>query len=325
MGKRRRDSEDGSPHEKRRRLTGGSSNKTSTEDITSVKNLQSLLAFNQDAGSIARQNFHTFKLYLESIAYGKDPALQSSRRAILLQYLDHQPITTADRQHPGASDLFKAWSFANQSNNENLYSTIAAVLALLLKTISHHVDFQIAGRNLCNLFLEADHLKVLERGLSAEKSKDHVISPCLRLLTQLVSFDGGFAAKRVYRKKDVTFKRLDTFLNLRLDSKVVDSRSRRKIPVRNVALQYLFANLRLQDPATKTEILAHGRLSRSLFQDIKEDSPSIIRETLQVVLNDVLKDGKIAHRAKIRLFTDQVLSSIAKLRFALTPAFHNEI
>lgn len=258
-------------------------------------------------------DFYIFKLFLESIAYGDDAALQSSRRAILLQYLNHQPTANADRQHLGASDLFQAWSFANQSNNESLYSTITAVLALLLKTISHHVDFRTAGRDLCNLFLEKDHLSLLERGLSAEKSKDHVISPCLRLLTQIVSFDGGYAAKRVYRNKDVTFKRLDTFLNLRLDSEVVDSRSRRKIPVRNVALQYLFANLRLQDHATKTEILAHGRLSRSLFQDIKEDSPSIIRETLQVVLDDVLKDGKIAHRAKGRLFTDQVLSSIAKL------------
>ena len=59
MGKRRRDSEDGSPHEKRRRLTGGSSNKTSTEDITSVKKLQILLAFSQDAGPIARQSVNS--------------------------------------------------------------------------------------------------------------------------------------------------------------------------------------------------------------------------------------------------------------------------
>ncbi|KAL8657954.1 MAG: hypothetical protein Q9226_001420 [Calogaya cf. arnoldii] len=313
MGKRRRGSDDGSPHEKRRRLTTTSSSKTSTENVTSVKQLQNLLAFNQDAGPNTRQNFHTFKLFLESIAYGDDAELQLSQRAILLQYLSPQPAAKADRQHPDPSDLFKAWSFATQSNNESLYSSITAVLALLLKTISHHVDFRAAGRDLCNLFLEKDNLKLLERGLSAEKSKDHVISPCLRLLTQLVSFDGGFAAKRLYRNKDVTLKRLDTFLTLRPDSKAADIKSRRKIPVRNVALQYLFANLRLQDHAIKTEILAHGRLSRSLFHDMKDDSPTVIRETLQVMLDDVLKDEKIPYRAKGRLFTDQVLSSIASL------------
>lgn len=257
--------------------------------------------------------FITFKRFLESIAYGDDAALQSSQRALLLQFLAPQPAANADRQHPDASDLFKAWSFATQSNNESLYSTVTAVLALLLKTISHHLDFQAAGRHLCDLFLDKDHLKLIERGLSAEKSKDHVISPCLRLLTQLVSFDGGYAAKRVYRNKDVTLKRLDTFLSLRPDSKAADSRSRRKIPVRIVALQYLFANLRLQDHMIKTELLAHAKLSRSLFQDIKEDPPSVIQEILQVVLGDVLKDEKIPQRAKGRLFTDQVLSSIAAL------------
>ncbi|CAL8578272.1 hypothetical protein XPA_004063 [Xanthoria parietina] len=313
MGKRPRDPEDISPHEKRRRLTPSSSSKTSTEDLSSLRQLQDLLAFNQDAGPNAKQKFITFKRFLESIAYGDDAALQSSQRALLLQFLAPQPAANADRQHPGASDLFKAWSFATQSNNESLYSTVTAVLALLLKTISHHLDFQAAGRHLCDLFLDKDHLKLIERGLSAEKSKDHVISPCLRLLTQLVSFDGGYAAKRVYRNKDVTLKRLDTFLSLRPDSKAADSRSRRKIPVRIVALQYLFANLRLQDHMIKTELLAHAKLSRSLFQDIKEDPPSVIQEILQVVLGDVLKDEKIPQRAKGRLFTDQVLSSIAAL------------
>ncbi|KAL8671196.1 MAG: hypothetical protein Q9168_004292 [Polycauliona sp. 1 TL-2023] len=320
MAKRRRDSADGSPHEKRRRLTTSDSikpSKTSIEDITSVKQLQDLLSFSQDAGPNTKQivvrDINTFKLYLESIAYGDDAALQLSRRTILLHHLNPEPTPNADRQHPAVSELFQAWSFAAQSNNESLYSAITAVLALLLKTISYHLDFRIAGRDLCDRLLEKDHLKLLERGLSAEKSKDHIISPGLRLLTQIVAFDGGYAAKRVYRNKDVTFKRLDTFLTLRPDTKAADSRSRRKIPVRNLALKYLFAHLRLQDHAIKAEILAHGRLSRSLFQDIKEDPPSVIRETLQVMRDDVLEDERIPFRAKGRLFTDQVLYAIATL------------
>ncbi|KAL8769964.1 MAG: hypothetical protein Q9209_004211 [Squamulea sp. 1 TL-2023] len=331
MAKRRRESENANPPGKRQKLAGKSSSKTEDEEISSVKQLQKLLAFNQDASTTARQsvNFsyplgmtqltsfipgiNTFKGFLESIAYGDDTALQTSRRAILLQYLRPESTSHADRRPIHASELFQSWSFATQSNNESLYSAITAVLALLLKTISHHVEFQDAGKDLCNLFLQKEHLNLLERGLSAEKSKDHVISPCLRLLTQLVSFDGGYAAKRVYRNKDVTLKRLDTFLSLRQDVKGKDAKSRRKISVRIVALQYLFANLRLQDHATKTEILAHGRLSRSLFQEVKEDPPSVIRELLQVMKDDILKDDKIPRRAKSRFFTDLVLNSIATL------------
>ncbi|KAL8862137.1 MAG: hypothetical protein Q9178_001593 [Gyalolechia marmorata] len=317
MAKRPRDSEDASPQGKRRKLTANGSSKTINEDISSVKQIQHLLAFSQDAGQNTRQSINTFKVFLESIAYGDNTELQSTRRAILLQYLSPTSTSNVDRQPSDASDLFKLWSFATQCNNEGLYTAITAVLALLLKTISHHVEFRDAGKELCNLLLQREHLKLLERGLSAEKSKAHVISPCLRLLTQIVSFDGGYAAKRVYRNKDITLKRLDTFLSLRQDAKGVDTKSRQKIPVRDVALQYLFANLRLQDHSTKTEILAHGRLSRSLFQDIREDPPSAIQEILQVMQDDVLKDEKIPRRAKGRLFTDQVLGSIATL-YSLT-------
>ena len=56
MGKRPRDPEDISPHEKRRRLTPSSSSKTSTEDLSSLRQLQDLLAFNQDAGPNAKQS-----------------------------------------------------------------------------------------------------------------------------------------------------------------------------------------------------------------------------------------------------------------------------
>ncbi|KAL8807325.1 MAG: hypothetical protein Q9182_000830 [Xanthomendoza sp. 2 TL-2023] len=328
MAKRRRGYEDDSPHNKRQQIIANGSNRTCNGGIQSVRQVQDLLAFNQDAGLNTRQSvidplslglqvadsslpdINAFKAFLESIAYGDDAALQAFRRDILLQYLKFQKTSVADG-YP--SDLLKTWSFAAQSNNEGLYCTVTAVLALLLKTISHHAEFQNAGRGLCNLLLDKDHLKPFERGLSAEKRKDHIISPCLRLLTQVVSFDGGYSAKRVYRNKVVTFKRLDTFLSLRQDVEAPESESRRKIPLRNIALQYLFANLRFQHPAIKTEILAHGRTLRSIFQAIKDDPPWVVEQLLRVMKDDILKDEKIPRRVKGRLFTDQVLSSVATL------------
>lgn len=258
-------------------------------------------------------DIQAFKKFLESIIYGQDPTLQSSRREVLLGFLRLQPLSQADESSTHAFDLVKTWSFAAQSNNEALFAAVAAVLALLLKTISHHIEFQLLGRSLCQLLLQSDQLKLLERGLSAQKSKDHLLSTCIRLLTEIVSFDGGSSARRVYRSKDVTFKRLDTFLSLRQDTKSIGPGSRNRPSVRNTALRYLFANLRLQDHAAKTEILANGKLLRSVFQDIKEDSPLIIYEALDAVRDDVLKDDKIPRRIKGRLFTDQILSFIATL------------
>lgn len=257
---------------------------------------------------------HTFKHFLESIAYGQDGPLQSARKDVLLEYLNSQPVFPSGQDSTYAFDLVKTWSFAAQCNNEALFAAVAAVLALLLKTLSFHIESREYGRNVCHLLLQNDHIKLFERGLSAQKTKDHLISACLRLLTEIVLFDGGSSAKRLYRLKDITFKRLDTFLSLRQDVKpAAVSSSRRKPSIRNLALRYLFANLRLQDHAIKIEILGNGRILRSVFQDLKTDAPPIVREILDVAEDDILKDDKIPRRVKGRLFTDQVLASIATL------------
>lgn len=258
-------------------------------------------------------DIQAFKTFLESIIHGQDTVLQSSKREILLKYLKLQKLLHDEESSTHTFDLVKTWSFAAQSNNEALFASVTGVLALLVKMISYHVEFREVGGSICQLLLQNDQLKLTERGLSAQKSKDHLISPCLRLLTEIVSFDGGSLAKRVYRLKDITFKRLDTFLSLRQDTKSTGSSSRRKPSVRNTALRYLFANLRLQDHAAKTEILANGRILRSVFQEIKEDPPTVIHEILDGVRGDILKDEMIPRRIKGRIFTDQILGSIATL------------
>lgn len=231
--------------------------------------------------------------------------------------MQRQPVSQTEDERAYAFDLVKTWSFA-QSNNEALFSTITSVLALFLKAISHHIEFQKYGRNVCRLLLEKDHLKLFERGLSVQKSKDQLITATLRLLTEIVTFDGGSSAKRVYRAKDTTLKRLDTFLGLRNDVKSAPPNTRRKPSIRNIALRYLFAHLKLQDHGTKIEILGNGKLLRSVFQGINEDSPSIIHEILGRITDDVLKDEKIPRRIKGRFLSDQNLGSIASLYGYLT-------
>lgn len=223
-----------------------------------------------------------------------------------------QPISQPEDERTYAFDLVKNWNFA-QSNNEPLFSTITSVLALFLKAISHHIEFQEHGRSICRLLLQKNYLELFERGLSAQKSKDQLITATLRLLTEIVAFDGGSSAKRVYRAKDTTLKRLDTFLGLRNDVKAAASNTRRKPSIRHIALRYLFAHLKLQDHAIKIEILGNGKHLRSVFQGIKEDSPAIIHEILDAIKDDILKDEKIPRRIKGRCFSDLNLGSIASL------------
>lgn len=185
------------------------------------------------------------------------------------------------------------------------------MLALLLKTISSFVEFRRYGNLLGRTLLQKEQIKLVDRGLSAKKPKEHVVSPCLRLMTEIVSFDGGNAAKNLYLHRDVTFKHLDLFLGMRKDSG--GTADDRKPSVRNNALRYLFANLRMQDHVTKIEILAQGRTFRAVLQDIREDSPTIVQGILDTLKKEIVENNAISPLSKSRLFTDSTLRRLAML------------
>lgn len=190
---------------------------------------------------------------------------------------------------------------------------IVAVLALLLKTISTLIEFRDCGNHLCRSLLEDDQIKLFDRGLSANKAKEHLISPCLRLLTEIVSFDGGHSAQIVFRQREVIFKRLEIFLRMRKGAFGEKAESRQRPSVRNNALRYLYANLRLQVHAAKIQLLTHGKIVRAIFEDILEDSPIVILELLEVLRKDVASASTLPHMVKTRFFNEWVLSRLATL------------
>ena len=190
---------------------------------------------------------------------------------------------------------------------------MVAVLALLLKSISSFIDFREHGNRLCTTVLHADQIKLFDRGLGNHRAKDYLISPCLQLLTEVVSFDGGHAARTVYRQRDITFKRLDVFLGMRKNNHDDNVKGLRRRSLRESALGYLFANLRLQSPAAKMNIIAQGNVPRALLDGIVEDSPSIILEILEVLRRDIAMDGAISQTAKSRFFNQWSLGRLATL------------
>ena len=208
------------------------------------------------------------------------------------------------------ADIIKTWHFAAQSNAEGLFSAIAAVLALLLKTISSSIEFRIWGNHLCKTLLQEDQIQLFNRGLTANKTKEHLIAPCLRLLTEIVSFDGGHAARSVFRHRETTFNRLETFLVMRMSA---HAQNRKRPSLRDNALHYLYVNLRLQNSAAKMSIIAQGKIVRAWFEDVIEDSPSTILQMLDVLKRDIALDPKLSTSAKSRFFSDWLLGRLATL------------
>ena len=212
------------------------------------------------------------------------------------------------------SGLMQSWSFAAQSDNEGLLSAIPAVLALLLRTISTFIEFWEFGIKLCKTLLRRDQLKLINRGLSASKSKEFLISPCLRLLTEMVSFDGGILGKRLYLQRETTFKRLDFFLGMNKPILVEDGIAKQKPSVRLNAVHYLLANIRLQASRVKSDLISQPRLTRGLFQSIGQDLPSLTSEIIDVCYNDIAANHELSEAAKSRFFNENTLLRILQLR-----------
>ena len=255
----------------------------------------------------------SFISFLTSITYATKSEDGSARRALLLDYLQSQAPSEEKEAYPYLGDIIKTWHFAAQSNTDSLFASVVAVLALLFRTISCFIEFREHGNRLWTTVLHDDQLKLLDRALGTHRSKNYLISPCLQLLTEVVAFDGGHAAKTIYRQRDITFKRLDVFLGMRKNSHgdTVTGLERRSI--RENALAYLSANLRLQNPAAKLNIITQGNVLRSLLDDITEDSSSSVLEILAVLKRDFAMDGAISHTAKGRVFNQWTLGRLATL------------
>ena len=250
---------------------------------------------------------------MAAIAYGAEGDDASAKRALLLDYLQSQAPSERNDASVYLGDFIKTWHFVDQSNVDSLFASVVAVLALLLKSISSLIDFREHGIRLCDTLLHDDQIKLFDRALSAHRAKEFLISPCLQLLTEIVSFDGGHAARNVYRKREITFKRLDVFLGMHKDIRDDEVKDSQKRSVRDNAIGYLFANLRLQTPAAKMSILAPGKVQRGLMDAIVEDSSSVILETLKVLRRDIAMDSGISQTAKGRFFNQWTLGQLVKL------------
>lgn len=209
-------------------------------------------------------------------------------------------------------DLLAQWNTAVESQDESLLSAIPSVLALFLKVISTELDFRDCGTALCKDLLQKEQLRLLDRGLTATKTKEHLLSPCIRLLTEAVSFDAGAVAGLLYSKRDTTLKRIDQFLNRK--TAVEDKQKGSKKPsLRRITQRYVIANLKYQTAKAKTEIISDGTLPKAFLQGIRNDDGDIVLDMLDVIERDVLKGTSLTRSIKHRFLTYPNLTSIATL------------
>lgn len=205
----------------------------------------------------------------------------------------------------------QTWSFASQANDESLLSAVPAVLALCLKALSNILEMTEHGLRLGRTILQKRQLELIARGLASNKSKEHVISPALRLLRELSLYDGGTLAKQVYRSRDYTFKSLARNLGLKYTGQAVEER--RKPSVRTNAIRFVLSILKFLPTDAKRELLSQRDIVMGLTRDIRDDPPFVIREILETLKSSVLQDNALPRDAKSKVVNATSLGRIASL------------
>ena len=240
---------------------------------------------------------------------GNEESLSTHR--IILSYLQSQ-VEGIETSRVQQVDLVQIWHQALNDHAENLFSATAGCLALLLKVISNLYDFIHVGNVLCEQLLHEDNLPLFEHGLSASRSREHLISPCLRLLKEISAFDGGKAANLLYRARHVTFQRFDIFLTIRNPQNDHAHGHRRLPSIRSTAIDYLLFNITLQSERGKIYILNQRRWMQRLFQGLPEDPSRVVLRVCTVLKSEVAENQNLSVSLRGRLFDISALDSLVQ-------------
>ncbi|OIW31790.1 hypothetical protein CONLIGDRAFT_641571 [Coniochaeta ligniaria NRRL 30616] len=279
-----------------------------SEEIHTSRQLQGLLAPDQDLKK-ARHGLQSFKVFLDHINNGEEG--HEDRRKILNEYL----VSTkprADEESPVyLPDIMETWSHAGQTNNDNILSAVPVVLALLLRILSQSLDQVPYGLGICRTLLLKRQQELIARNLSADKGKEFIISPTLRLLREAICFDGGAIAKPIFRARNYTFKSLGRNMGIKY---LGEGREDPKRPsARTNAVRFFLSALKFLHPEAKKELLSLRDIVTGLMRSVREDPPHLVLETLDTLKTQVLLDEKLPREAKSKLLSANTLTRIASL------------
>lgn len=255
------------------------------------------------------KGIQSFKVFLDGILSEKGADDQHIQ--ILTDYLGHARRRDGDAETTFLPDLMETWSYAASSNNENILSAVPVCLALLLKFISQRLDLTATGLGIGRTLLQKRQQELVARNLSADKSKEFIISPTLRMLREVMCLDGGTLAKPLFRARNFTFKSLARNMGIRYLGDGLEDIKRPSS--RTNAIRFFLSALKFLHVEAKVELLSQKELPLALTRSLKEDPPYVIIEILGTLRNHVLKDEKLPGHIKAKLLNSMTLTRFASL------------
>ena len=229
------------------------------------------------------------------------------RRSLLTRYFISYTTRISVKGTGFPDDLLRCWRFSVQSNDHRIYIATATCIACLLSASSDLVELRSYGAALCCSLLDPNNVPCFEKALGVTKGNESLSESCLRLLSELMAFDGGVCAQKIYARRTTFLPNLSKLLD------VTPSKGHGRLSLRSPALQFLLSYVKLQSRHARLEILRDHQIIKAVFFGIGNDKPCQIKDTLTVFQEHVLSDENISCSDKRRIFDASLLKSLVSL------------
>lgn len=251
----------------------------------------------------------SFKVFLDGLL--SEDGADDHQIQILRDYLESAKRQDGESETTFLPDIMEMWSYASHSNNDNIMSAVPVTLALLLKFISQKLDLTAVGLGIGRTLLQKRQQELISKNLSADKSKEFIISPTLRMLREIMCLDGGTLAKPIFRARNFTFKSLARNMGIRYLGEGLEDVKRPS--ARTNAIRFFLSALKFLHLEAKVELLTQKELPLALTRSLKDDSSYVIIEIFDTLRTYVLKDDKLPGQAKAKLLNSMTLTRFASL------------
>ncbi|CUS10634.1 unnamed protein product [Tuber aestivum] len=305
---------------KRRRpnkVTGnGADPKLAPEDIQTLRQLQSLFCDFSKPEEL-NNGIQCFKAFLNRCSKGAEipDKVADFNLKLLKEWLEIQSkrATDGDAKEGQANafgDILQVWSYASQKNALSLLSSVVSSLAWVVRICSQNEDLRSSGFVLCKAILQQSYLKIIYRTLVS--NREHVVAPCLRMLTEVNRFDHGSACGILFSAFDFTVKDITRNLEVR-GGRVETIDDLRRPTIRTTFLRFITSFFQYGSSNIKNQILGLRPWISPMFKYLRTDSPVAISEVVGALSKYIIEDKEIPRVTKTKVFNEWVLGHIAGL------------
>lgn len=180
----------------------------------------------------------------------------------------------------------------------------------LIKTVSEIREWIQVGTYLCRAIIQPAILRQIQKCIAG--GRDKVVSPCLRVLTEINRFNGGALCSQLYSNFDFSFKDIGKGLEVKR-SEVQLTYDPYRQTTRTVFVRFILSFFQFGSTQMCSEMLNVKAFMSPLFKHLKNDAPPVIGDVLEILDKKVLQDKEIPRNVKTLVFNEWVLGNIGVL------------